>query len=40
MGVLGMDGRTVDLKEIRSGDVDWIDLAGPMAVSCEHGNEP
>jgi hypothetical protein len=33
----------MDLKEIRRGVMDWIDLAQDMdqwRASCEHGDEP
>jgi hypothetical protein len=33
----------MDLKEIHLKDVNWMHLdydKGPMAGSCEHGNEP
>jgi hypothetical protein len=36
------DGIRMDLREIGWGSVDWIQLAqeGPVAGSCEYGDEP
>jgi hypothetical protein len=37
------DNIRMDLREIEWEGVDWIHLAqdrGPVAGSCEHGNEP
>jgi hypothetical protein len=30
----------VDLREIGIDGANWIQLAGPVAGFCEHGNEP
>jgi hypothetical protein len=38
-----MDNIKMDLREIRWGGMDWIDLAqdrGLVEGSCEHGDEP
>jgi hypothetical protein len=38
-----VDNIKLDLREIRWGGMDWIDLAqdgGSVEGSCEHGNEP
>jgi hypothetical protein len=38
-----VDNIKTNLRDIRWGGMDWIDLAqdrGPLVGSCEHGNEP